>query len=105
MKNAIEKAIEGGWMLDTPNVQMANEGRAWLFTETDGIKEKILHSGDILISPLFWQALGKAMGWDEEYDYENKREAWIGYWHRFIDHLASGGDAESFFATLIPNQK
>lgn len=29
-----------------------------------------------------------------------EQEGWEYHWHRFIDHLASGADAESFFATL-----
>lgn len=29
-----------------------------------------------------------------------EQEGWDYHWHRFIDHLASGGDAESFFQSL-----
>lgn len=29
-------------------------------------------------------------------------EAWVMEWHRFIDHLAEGKDAESFFKDLLP---
>ena len=41
----------------------------------------------------FWQALATARKWDDP-------NAWRFHWHRFIDHLAEGKDAESFFATL-----
>ena len=48
------------------------------------------------LDPLFWQALGKAMGWGGE-DWDG---GWRKHWHRFIDHLAEGKDAESFFKDL-----
>lgn len=73
----------------------------------------------IFAKPLFWQALGKAMGWKEIHDsrcngdgkYSKTgvkdrcscvpKQQWFYQWHRFIDHLASGGDAESFFTNLL----
>lgn len=105
-----------------------------------------------LLDPLFWQALGKAEGWEQPNDKyhwcqvndegvkngvkffqgeligETKtkisykvitrgrktpviihkkyielspRNEWRRVWHRFIDHIASGGDAESFFNNLL----
>lgn len=58
----------------------------------------------ILLDPLFWQALGKARAWAltkhpirGRYKY---MKSWISEWHRFIDHLAEGKPAESFFASL-----
>jgi len=66
------------------------------------------------LDPTFWQALGKARGWEGTYvtdawpfemgkKWEEERRhipSWQYHWHRFIDHLASGKDAESFFASL-----
>jgi hypothetical protein len=43
--------------------------------------------------PDFWKALALARKWEDP-------NAWRFHWHRFIDHLADGKDAESFFATL-----
>jgi hypothetical protein len=50
----------------------------------------------------FWQSLGKALGWDEKRCFLQKYRdnEWQYQWHRFIDHLAEGKDAESFFETL-----
>lgn len=65
----------------------------------------------------FWQALGKAQGWDDHNtcyhlgagayrhkiatcDNPFKMGHWLYEQHRFIDHLASGADAESWFAAL-----
>lgn len=90
-----------------------------------GLSRNISH---ILLDPYFSQALGKATGWcegceqghiangktddgdgnfnsyeacvvlerDPQYISNDRRTNW----HRFIDHLAEGKDAESFFAAL-----
>jgi hypothetical protein len=78
-----------------------------------------MYSG-IFLDPSFWQALGKARRWDKRkgdkrgvpagnicYEYndemnscEEYREWWKENMHRFIDHLAEGKDAESFFSSL-----
>jgi hypothetical protein len=65
----------------------------------------------VFLDPLFWQALGKARGWRQdvvEQDVQlldNKASILVNWgwklrWHRFIDHLAEGKDAEIFFAML-----
>ncbi len=46
-----------------------------------------------LHDPDFWKALATARKWEDV-------NAWRFHWHRFIDHLADGGDVESFFAAL-----
>ncbi len=65
----------------------------------------------IWCDPEFWKHLGKARGWGvpgrdktihpragaPEYEI---REHWVQRWHRFIDHLAEGKDAESFFENI-----
>jgi hypothetical protein len=59
-----------------------------------------------LVSPLFWQTLGHVREWTETYMKFNAdgTDTMMGRWwkemHNFIDHLASGSDAESFFADL-----
>lgn len=73
-----------------------------------------------LLDPLFWQALGKSLGWDE---YRNDDEThdcdalgcsstdhvlegrWKKEMHSFIDHLISGKTPESFFENLLTNTK
>jgi hypothetical protein len=46
-----------------------------------------------LQDPDFWKALTTARKWEDV-------NSWRFHWHRFIDHLADGKDAESFFAAL-----
>lgn len=70
---------------------------------------------DILLDPLFWQALGEGLGWDDfvfdsdgtkatEYSYELSMngivKGWVYKQYDFIDHLAEGKDIESFFNEL-----
>ena len=109
MKTAIEKAIE--------LAESQSEEVKKIRTIPDYNVLYYLHS------PLFWQALGKAMGRGESYQDvigdENtssvlladalkarKQKAgyypmWIYYWHRFIDSLASGQSPDDFFKELL----
>jgi hypothetical protein len=64
----------------------------------------------IFLDPLFWQALGKARGWSVRCPLRKDNEymscksyrlvCWQCKWHTFVDHLAEGKDAESFFGML-----
>jgi len=57
-----------------------------------------------LLDLAFWRALGKARKWGRYAQHDGKRViqkgVWQHNWHRLIDHLASGADIESFFASL-----
>lgn len=106
IEDGIEKAMEGGFknamggagILSEPNL---TEGNLSIY----------------FLDPLFWQSLGKAMGWNQgdigvcsscgsRGEAENHVkcncseplpeiiEEWLYQWHRFIDHLAEGKDAE-----------
>jgi len=106
IKQAIEKAIEGGWLKGSKFRTIAHRDGSYLtgvafFTmvSCDGDQED--WSRDVLAlfsDPLFWQSLGKAMGWGGKMIYH--QEKWLYEWHCFIDHLAEGKDAESFFQVL-----
>lgn len=85
-------------------------------------------TSDIYLDPLFWQALGKALGWKEtecvKCGYRETPHTdllsgycttWYGqppceeftpetplhHWHCFIDHLAEGKDTDEFFDQLL----
>lgn len=136
MKNAIVKAIEGGWRPE--NLKWQSHAPSW-------IRQAAINRGKFweryVLDPLFWQALGKSLGWDEHFvekHYSNINaddgslvevsktgkhtcnehcitrinhgvewadQEWLYRWHSLVDHLANGGDADSFFEALIPNQK
>lgn len=109
IQQAIEKAIEGGWRpikyVDYQNKQQVS-GLAFI--------HDIYIRQAAFLDPIFWQSLGKAMGWDETSHLESpycwyykgiyRRNLWGAEWeynqHRFIDHLAEGKDAESFFEPI-----
>lgn len=96
MKDAVKLALAGGWVC-TVCVE----------------PEKNYHwyKSSILLDPLFWRALGKSLGWEEiEHTHMVTKKnvvtkMWLSYWHRFIDHLAEGKDAESFFEELLTKSK
>lgn len=101
MKEAIQKAVEGGYgtMKSQAYCSFGNEIR------------NCLHTSD----PLFWQAVGKSLGWGETIhcsgqcygfidDNDTTAPLWKYYWHEFIDHLSEGKDAESFFNELLTNK-
>lgn len=135
MKNAIKKALSGGWQ--PKGITFSIEAMSYKVQALDKVKYK----ERFLLDPLFWQALGKSLGWDEHFvgkHYSNINaddgslvevsktgkhtcnehcitrinhgvewadQEWLYRWHSLVDHLANGGDADSFFEALIPNQK
>lgn len=96
VERAYREAMEkGGWR---PNGITLSENNISWWIKANGERK------DCLLDPLFWQALGKARGWRTwkgsglmPYIHD---WLWHKNWHRLIDHLAEGKDAESFFAEL-----
>jgi len=82
-KVAIEKAIEGGWNDRLYRVDMGNRS-VWT------------HSEALVLDPAFWQALGRALGW-EEYHWKHDRTTQ----HRFYDLVLTGGDTEAYWNELL----
>lgn len=109
MKEVINKAIEGGWkpfksfdLLPTDKLEQIDFET--MICWRDGKGHGSIHFNRVLLDPLFWQSLGKALGWqDEPYEYTNEHNipAWHAKWLMFIDHLAEGKDAESYFNELL----
>ncbi len=110
MKEAIQKAIEGGYK--DRHIWGIEDGK-YILQGDAGERAGHLTEEQILLDPLFWQAVGKAMGWggfDTKYLHSQAEveassqmppNEWRDHWHRFIDHLAEGKDAESFFKELL----
>ena len=88
--------------------------------EPDRVSRTSLYVEQILLDPLFWQALGKQQGWTEIDKIKEKTIKMAGgiprnidgingnigyhtlhYWHSFIDHIAEGKSADSFFEGLL----
>jgi len=102
MKEISKIAIEGGYL------------KEWLEGDEEKIRRYLIgwdiqgNEGNMMmcvLDPLFWQSLGRSLGWrDEEFDiYDSGKpfQEWKEQWHSFIDHLADGKDAESFFEELL----
>lgn len=133
MKEAIIKAIEGGWepvdFTDTPI-----ENRGVLFYDDMPADGKDAEPGHVyfydtdypdegwyagmlmnlaLLDPGFWKGLGQSMGWGNvtlngstwKTGRDGYLNVWQSYWHDFIDHVAEGKDIDSFFKHLLANPK
>lgn len=115
MKDAIQKAIEEGW-------KPINGFHFEDYTiESVDIPDIVWSIGEVTNDPLFWQALINAIGQGKGIKHTYRRRtkkgskkyitmkrnwrggqrSWKYQWHRFIDHLASGKDADSFFKELL----
>lgn len=109
METAIKKAVEGGWKIH-PMYEAAG------LTKDGNIP---VHA---LLDPLFWQALGKAEGWElwvcdnchTKYEGPSlcpkcrrgsaKKKGYQYYWHDFIEHLIAGKSPDTFFQALLANE-
>ena len=105
IEQAIKLAIEGGYSREFPFLLYEVEKLSTPFEE-----KCFLHQKELFLDPSFWRCLGKSLGWgddkhqreivDEHFCLKCSKENWRGYWHRFIDHLASGKTVEDFFTSL-----
>ena len=127
MKKAIQKAIEGGWdPVDFTDMPIENRGLLFFddfpadtkedvdkdhvyFYDTEYPEEGYYASMLMelaVLDPQFWQALGKAEGWEKvgsaiTFSAFFKGNTWKNCWHSFIDHLAEGGNVDEFFNKLL----
>lgn len=99
MKDAITKAIEGGYKITARH------------RHGDGFPSDSVNEDVLLLDPLFWQCLGKALGWSGKVDMKfinafgntlviEQIQRWEMHQHKFIHHLADGKDADDFFNNL-----
>ena len=118
IKQAIQKAIEGGWKYKGWDIQDISVGESvvklYLKNDPDDSKPRV-NFNELYIDPLFWQSLGKALGWEDivneklfwnpmsssDYEYWQGRSVWEYRWHSFIHHLAENKDPEEFFKELL----
>lgn len=125
MKDAINKAIEGGFH----NVKIFNR-----YLPASNIEKQIKEPGfihEILLDPLFWQALGKAEEWDISLEHfictnpqcksttdwltkkfcqdcgwiltpeEKSTENWKKQMHSLLDHIIADGTVDEFFNKIL----
>lgn len=108
METAIRKAIEGGYKDNLSSLPIRFEKTYVFWGEANSESEvAMMYFCDILLDPLFWQALGKAEGWNS-YILDEKDEGkivppneWKIKQFEFIDHIQQGKDIDSFFKDLL----
>ncbi len=110
MEQAIKIAIENGWKPFTGYLRKKFELESDCAIFYDKVNVRRFYFSDMVLDPLFWQALGKGLGWEETnncwgcgYDEgaTERTPGWKIKMHRFIDHLVEGKGIESFFTELI----
>jgi hypothetical protein len=110
-KQAIQIAVDNGWNLDLgfkdsgTHISCCDRGVIFYTKQS----EIFLLFGEIFLDPLFWQALGKGLCWDKQYNDKGMimgkygllpEFVWRGEIHRFIDTLIDGGTPEDYFSKL-----
>jgi hypothetical protein len=116
IQEALYTAIAGGYHVEGSDgvatyFSGANsEYSAW--TRVDNHSSFMIPMHETFLDPAFWQALGRALGWDvpcdlaitcrhrgEEY-WHCHGAYWMYQWHCFIQHIAQGAPPDAFFASL-----
>jgi hypothetical protein len=100
IEHAIKKAeSEGYWPTHVKE--------SYVFGKLGSVAMNERELGGVFLDSLFWQSLGKAMGWEykartvfEGRETTMGKDDWRLRWHRFIDHLADGKGVDEFFEQL-----
>lgn len=133
-QRAIEMAVDNGYLLIGDKPIYDESIGHWYVSDGNG-GNFIASLNDILNTPLFWQFIGKALGWGKMCCFSCGRESthtkkfketdsgfpwdvcvcgehgrgykpsYTHWWHKFIDTLASGQTPDDFFATILPADK
>lgn len=86
-REAIEKAIEGGW----------NPSGSATISMQEAIER--LRYEEIALDPTFWQALGKSLGWAGGNETAEMFAAT--QLHKFVDLILQGKSTEAFWQELL----
>src|SRR4051812_44229805 len=116
-KAAIEKAIEGKWKnapFGSKSIVVATADKKAIFG-FGGADDQVIWLSEIALDPSFWQALGKALGWnnpfaDTAYSYwtvERKRdrtvllEEWQTAAHSFYNLMLTGQSTKKYWKDIL----
>lgn len=106
-KQAIEKAIEGGWQPQHPGtaLRMVHENGFWLTDKVIGEHTYFIAKEKVALDPTFWRALAKASGWPKcvlrHYPHTSACEKWRNWAIYFCDLILTGQPTEPFWTDLL----
>ena len=117
IKEAIQKAIEGGYSLlslakklGIKNLGSVDVGTRYILVSSyQGNTKQLCSFEKIFLDPSFWKALGKSLGWEEDLFYQaspvhshigETMDESLWYWLNLIRHLSEGGSIEDYFKDL-----
>jgi hypothetical protein len=104
----IEKAISGGWENPLPQVfaKISDDHKEQFHAEVTTIILWNQFAPLVICDPLFWQALGKALGWPKVSAYpresDNEHETWRVTAIAFYDLILTGGDTDAYWNDILP---
>lgn len=105
-KEAIEKAIEGGYLGGASFAKYRESSQRIIYEEEDYALPKLTKTiPEIALDPDFWSSLGKSLGWtvcDVQGCIQGKCDhGWMYYAKSFYDLILTGGDTKSFWQELL----
>lgn len=101
MEQAIKKAIEGGYKPEPFRTRQFIRTSRSTYQHMQFSSASMAYS-EILLDALFWQALFKEYISGLPFKIQDRTlPQWRQQWHRFIDCLADGGNADDFFKKLV----
>src|SRR5262249_50288717 len=116
INEAMTSAVMEGYhvsSLDGIDMYYSGANTEWsVWTRRDNASSCMVRVEESFLDPKFWQALGRAVGWDRAiktlHVVDNGRPTivtstgqwWLSHWHGFLDFLAEGKTPEDFFAQL-----
>jgi hypothetical protein len=120
-KEAIEKAVEGGWEAfghcsptcpEPATFEVSVDGLYIVFHEDNSIVDyaidQVVYPVErIAFSASFWQCLGKALGWATFVKWDRRLEGippvetWRAMASRFVDLVLTGKDTTEFWQELL----
>ncbi|HLL74195.1 MAG TPA: hypothetical protein VK421_02945 [Pyrinomonadaceae bacterium] len=102
MNEAIKLGIEKGGYYTAPleeqEYDIKDEQLFWYGPEYPEEGSTIYTFAEIVLGPLFWQSLGKALGWPDE---THNGEYWQVIAHDYFQLVLTGGDTEAFWRNIL----
>lgn len=111
-KEIIQKAIDAGWLFHGDKPLWDDMCDAWFVPDGDG-GYVVTSWADIAMMPSFWQALGKAEGWEEPEVYWRKATTktsevfvystarWVNEAHTLYDLILTEQDTTDYWQSLL----